>query len=181
MAMRKKSCGMVVGSLLLLIGGGFTGAIHAQNINMKIGSVDIQKAINECNAGKEAQKTLIKEVEKFQGLIAQKQKELQEMEESLEKQSLMLNGEARAAREKELQARFRDYQRWGEDIQNEINQKRAEMERGIYVGLQKVIQKLGIDEGYTLILEKNKNIVLFTSQFTDITDLVIKAYDVQKK
>jgi outer membrane protein len=111
MAMRKKSFGMVVGSLLLLLGGGFAGAIHAQNINMKIGSVDIQKAINECNAGKEAKKTLTQEVEKFQSVIAQKQKELQEMKEYPEKQSLMLNAEARAAREKELQARFRDYQR----------------------------------------------------------------------
>jgi Skp family chaperone for outer membrane proteins len=40
---------------------------------------------------------------------------------------------------------------------------------------------LGADEGYTLILEKNDNIVLFTSKSTDITDLVIKAYDAQKK
>ena len=93
----------------------------------------------------------------------------------------MLSPEAREAREKELQTRLRDFQRWGEDIQNEINQKRIEMERNISIGLQKVIQKLGADEGYTLILEKNDNIVLFTSKSTDITDLVIKVYDAQKK
>jgi outer membrane protein len=103
------------------------------------------------------------------------------MKESLEKQGLMLTPEARALREKELQTRLRDFQRWGEDIQNEINQKRTETERNIFVGLQKVIQKLGADEGYTLILEKNENIVFFTSKSTDITDLVIKAYDAQKK
>jgi Skp family chaperone for outer membrane proteins len=55
------------------------------------------------------------------------------------------------------------------------------MERSIYVGVQKVIQKLGIDEGYTPILVKKENIVLFTSKSTDITDLVIKVYDAQKK
>jgi Skp family chaperone for outer membrane proteins len=37
------------------------------------------------------------------------------------------------------------------------------------------------DEGYTLILEKNENIVLFNSKSIDITDQVIKAYDAQKK
>jgi len=165
--------------ILVLVEGLFTGTVYSADI--KIGSVDIQKAGNECNAGKEAKKALTKEVEKFQALIAEKQKELQEMKELLEKQGLMLSPEARAAREKELQTKFKISQRWGEDLQNEMNQKRIEMERNIFIGLQKVIQKLGTDEGYTLILEKNENIVLFTSKSTDITDLVIKAYDVQKK
>ncbi|MGA2318400.1 MAG: OmpH family outer membrane protein, partial [Thermodesulfobacteriota bacterium] len=83
--------------------------------------------------------------------------------------------------EKELQTNLRDFQRWGEDVQNELNQKRMEMEKNIFIGLQKVIQKLGAEEGYTVILEKNENIVLFTSKSTDITDLVIKVYDAQKK
>jgi len=177
-----KSFRMVVVILLFIVVGGLlAGRAYSQNLNLKIGSVDIQKAINECNAGKEAKKALTKEVEKFQGLIAEKQRELQEMRGSLEKQGLMLNPEAKAAREKDLQNRLRDFQRWGEDIQNELNQRRTEMERNIFLGLQKVIQKLGADEGYTVILEKNENIVLFTSKSADITDLVIKAYDAQKK
>ena len=177
-----KSFRMAFGILILVfVEGLFTGMVYPQNINVKIGSVDIQKAVNECKAGKEAKRALTQEVEKFQGLIAQKQKELQEMRETLERQGLMLNPEARAAREKELQDRVRDFQRWGEDAQNELNQKRMEMEKSISTGLQKLIQKLGADEGYTLIVEKNESIVLFASQSTDMTDLVIKAYDSQKK
>ena len=180
--MYRKIFRMAVGFLLLIfLGGLLTGVAYSQNVNMKIGSVDIQRAVNECHAGKEAKKALTKEAEKFQGLFTEKQRELQGMKESLEKQSLMLNPEARATRERELQTRVRDYQRWGEDVQNEMNQKRGEMERAIIVGLQRVIQKLGADEGYTLILEKNENIVLFSSKSTDITDLVIKAFDAQTK
>jgi outer membrane protein len=181
-AVYRKIFRMSVGILLLIfLGGLLTGAAYSQNLNMKIGSVDIQRVINECQVGKEAKKLLTKEAEKFQGLIAEKQKELQAMKESLERQSLMLNPEARATREKELQTRLRDYQRWGEDVQNEMNQKRSEMERAIFVALQKVIQKLGTDEGYTLIVERNESIVLFSSKSTDITDLVIKAYDTQQR
>jgi outer membrane protein len=89
--------------------------------------------------------------------------------------------DARANKEKEYQNKLREFQRWGEDSQNEINQKRMEMERNISVGLLKVIQKVGADEGYTLILEKNESIVLFASKTLDITDRVIKAFDAQKK
>ena len=165
--------------IVILIGGLLTGAVYSEDL--KVGAVDIQKAVNQCHAGKEAKQELTKEVEKIQRLIAERQKELQEMKELLEKQGLMLKPETRAEREKEYQTKLRDFQRWGEDSQNEINQKRMEMERNIYIGLQKVIQKVGTDEGYTLILEKNENIILFNSKSIDITDQVTKAYDAQKK
>ena len=171
-----KRLGVVMGILLL---GGWIGSGWA--VDYKIGCIDIQRAVNECNAGKDAKKAIAKEVEKFQHLIADRQKELQGMKESLDKQSPMLNPDARATKEKEYQTKLRDFQRWGEDSQNEVNQKRVEMERNISTGLQKVIQKIGADDGYTLIFEKNENIVLFASKTIDITDRVIKIFDVPKK
>jgi outer membrane protein len=91
----------------------------------------------------------------------------------------MLTQEARVAKEKELQAKMKEFQRWGEDSQNEINQKRLELERNIAAGLFKVIQKIGADEGFTLILEKNEQVVLYVAKTQDITERVIKAYDAQ--
>jgi outer membrane protein len=171
-----KRIGRVIGMMIL---SGWLGSVWAADF--KIAYVDIQRAVNECNAGKDAKKAITKEVEKFQRQIADKQKELQTMKESLEKQAPMLNPDAHATREKEYQNKLREFQRWGEDTQNEINQKRMEMERNISIGLQKVIQKVGADEGYTFILEKNENVVLYISKTIDITDRVIKAHDAQKK
>ena len=164
---------------VLIVGGFFTGTVYSDDI--KIGSVDIQKAVNECNAGKEDKKALTKEMEKFRALAAEKQKELQGMKESLEKEGLILNPETREVREKELQTKLRDFQRWGEDVQNELNQKRMQMERDISIGLMKVVQEIGAKESYTIILEQNKNIVLFTPNVIDLTDRVMNAYDAQMK
>ena len=168
---------MVIGICLLI--GGWLGPVLAAEL--KIGYIDIQKAVNECSAGKEAKKAIAKEVEKYQRQLVEKQKELQTMKDSLEKQAPMLNPDARTTKEKDLQAKLRAFQRWQEDTQNEIKQRGMEMERNIAIGLQKVIQKVGADEGYTLILEKNENIVLFASTSIDLTDKVIKFYDAQKK
>jgi outer membrane protein len=162
MKMHGKKVSLVIGMVLW----GWLGSTWAADL--KIAYVDIQKAINECNAGKDAKKAITKDVEKFQRLIA-------------DKQVLMLTPEARANKEKEYQNKLREFQRWGEDTQNEMNQKRAEMERQISTALVKVIQKLGTDEGYTLILEKNENIVLYASKAIDLTDRAIKAFDLQKK
>ena len=165
--------------LLTLIGGINSQEVYSAEI--KVGTIDLQKAVNECNEGREAKKTLSLEIDKFQRLVADRQKELQEMKESLEKPNLMLTPEARETKEKELQTKFREFQRWGEDKQNEINQKRMDMEKTISAGLQILVRKIGTDEGYTLILEKNEAIVLFASQSLDLTDRVIKAYDAEKK
>jgi outer membrane protein len=93
----------------------------------------------------------------------------------------MLTPDARATKEKEIQNKYREFQRWQEDAQNELNQKRGDAERSLYVSLQKVIQKIGADEGYTFILERNESIVLYASKTIDITDRVIKTFDAQKK
>jgi len=170
-----KKASFIIGMILL----GWFGSVWAAD--SKIAYVDIQRAINECNAGKEAKKAITKDAEKFQHLIADKQKELQTMKESFEKQALMLTPDARANKEREYQNKLREFQRWGEDNQNELNQKRAEMERKISIDLVKVIQKVGTDEGFTLILEKNENVVLYASKAIDITDRVIKAFDAPKK
>ena len=168
---------IIIGIILFM--GGWLGSVLAAEL--KIGCVDIQKAVNECNAGKEAKKALTKEAEKFQRLIAEKQKELQTMKDTLDKQDKMLTPESRAAKEKEFQAKVRDFQRWGQDNQNELNQKQKDLERNIAVGIQKVVQKIGAEEGYTLILDKNEPMVLFASRSVDLTDQVIKILDAQKK
>jgi outer membrane protein len=131
--------------------------------------------------GKEAKNTIVKEAEKLHRQLTEKQKELQTMKESYDKQALMLTPDARVTKEKDFQNKVRELQRWQEDAQNELNQKRTEAERNIYIRLQKVIQKIGADEGYTFILEKNESFVLYASKTIDITDRVIKASDAQKK
>jgi outer membrane protein len=176
MAMCGRKLGVIIGIIIL---GGWFGPVWAADL--KIGFVDIQRAVNECHAGAEAKKAITKEVEKFQRLYGEKQKDLQAMKDSLEKQVLMLTPDARATKEKEFQNKGREFQRWVEDNQNEIKQKTTEIERNIAMGLQKVIQKIGADEGYSLVLEKNENIVLYASKSIDLTDRVIKAFDVQKK
>jgi len=175
MKMSGKKLSVVAGMILL----GWFGSVLAADL--KVAYVDIQRAVNDSNAGKEAKKAITKDVEKFQRIVADKQKELQTLKESLDKQALMMTPDARANKEKEYQNKLREFQRWGEDTQNEVNQKRTEMERNISAALMKVIQKIGADEGYTVILEKNESIVLYASKSIDITDRVIKAYDAQKK
>jgi len=145
--------------------------------DFKIGYVDARKAINECKAGKEAKNTITATIDKLQDQITGKQNELQNLKESLDRQSSVLTDEARSAKEREYQLKLRESQRWADEIQGDIKQKREELETAISRKLQKVIEKIGTDEGYAIILEKNEKILLFASKAIDLTDRVIKGID----
>lgn len=176
--METKKVGIVMG-ITLFLGAYLIGSVWSAEI--KVGCVDIQKAMNECQAGIEAKKAISKEMDKLQKLFGEKQRELQAMKESLDKQAPMMKPDARATKEKDFQTKVRDYQRWLEDNQKEIQQKGREMELTILQVMRKVITKIGEEEGYTFILEKNENIVFFSSKSIDLTDRVVKAHDAQKK
>jgi outer membrane protein len=106
--MNGKKVGIVI-SIVILFGEWLVGS--AWSAELKVGCVDIQTAMNESKAGVEAKKIISKEMEKLQQLFAERQKELQSMKESLEKQAPMMTPEARTKKEKDFQTKVRDYQR----------------------------------------------------------------------
>ena len=94
-----KKMGVTLTMMFLVLGLWVTPVRAAE---MKFAYVDIQQAVNDCNAGKEAKKMIMGQVEKFQKAVQDRQKDLQAMKESFEKQAPMLTQDARATKEKEL-------------------------------------------------------------------------------
>src|SRR3972149_5726744 len=90
---------------------------------LKIAYVDIQKALNLCEAGKAAKKQITLEVERMRKNFAGKQKELEKLKEDLEKRGLVLSEAAREEKARDFQAKTRDLQRMERDYQEELQRK----------------------------------------------------------
>ena len=148
---------------------------------VKIGYMDLQKALNESDSGKDAKITFNKRVEELQKVLDEKQTEIKKMQDELEKQKGLLTSETRGEKEKVYQQKIKDAQRFAKDSQEELQQKDAEMTKKILIDLREVIKKLGSDDGYTLILERGDSFVLYAAEGVDITEKVIKAYNKMRK
>lgn len=148
---------------------------------VKIGYIDLQRALNESDAGKEAKAIFNKRVEELQKELDEKQNELKKMQEDLEKQKGVLTAEARGEKEKSFQQKLKDVQRFAKDSQEELQQKDAELTKKILKDLRETIKKTGADEGYTLIIEKGDNFVLYAGEGIDITDRILETYNKTKK
>jgi len=148
--------------------------------NIKIGSVDLIKALNESDSGKKAKTDLESLIKTKQAVLDEKGKSIEKMKSEIEKQSSVLSAEARKSKEDELEKVIRDYQRLVSDSQSEIKKKEGEFTNEIIKELRTIIVKMGTEEGYTVILEGSDGQILYAKKEIDLTDLVIKKHNEMK-
>lgn len=166
---------LVVASVML-----FAGVAFANTVNAKLGFIDMQRALNNSDAGKEAKDQLQQRLKKAQDEINTKQNELQKLKADLEKQGVALSEAARAAKEKDYQTKLKDFQRFAKDAEEELQAKDAELTRKILERLEKLVQEYAKKGGYTAILDIRSAGLLYLDEKADLTEAVLKELNAKK-
>jgi outer membrane protein len=143
----------------------------------KIGYVDLQRALNESEAGKKAKEDFKVQVDKLQAQLKRQKDEIDSLKEQLEKKSAVMKDDQRANLEDEYRRKLRDFERNYKDSQADLQKKDNELTGAIIKDLQEVIRDYGEREGYTLILEATSSAVLYGTKSADLTDDVMKLYN----
>jgi outer membrane protein len=143
--------------------------------------VDLQKALQNVEAGKNAKKSLEKEVTSKRGELEKRQNELQKEAESFEKKSALLNDANKTKKQQELQKKFMELQKEAAESQMDLQKRERELTKPIIDELRAVIESVGKEKGFTLILEKNEGAVLFSQSAEDLTDQVIEKFNSTRK
>ena len=148
----------------------------------KLGTVDLQRALNECDAGKKAKENFKGQVDKLQADLNKQKTEIEKIKDEVEKKGMVLKEDERKNIERDYQKRLRDFQRTYKDSQAELQQRDNELTSEILRDLQEVIAEFGAKQTYTLILEaSNTGAVLYNTRAVDITDQIIQEYNAKKK
>lgn len=141
---------------------------------IKLAVVDMDRVMSDSAMGRAEQSAIDKLRADRTGIISQKQKELEELEESIRNASLSWSDERREARVREYESRRIELRRLNEDatrdVQNEFNRALAKLQRAA-LG---VTSTLGRERGYTMIFEKSTMPVLYASDAIDVTDEVLQ-------
>lgn len=147
----------------------------------KIGYVDIQKAIQATSAGKKAKTELQAEFEKRKKELETVEKDLVKMRDDFEKKKDLLSEQVRQEKAVALQTEFGKYQEKMAKHQHEIQTKERELTGPILEKIKKAIADLAASGGYTMILEKAEQSVLWAKKEIDLTDPVVNAVEKMKK
>lgn len=141
----------------------------------KIAYVDLQKALNLSQAGKDAKSRITEKVKEFEKKIEKQQSELKKLKEDLEKQAAILSPEARTGKERDYQQKLKDFQRYTKDRQEELQQLDAQYTNQIVEGLLELAKSLAQKDGYDLLLERGSGGVIYGAKSIDLTEKLIAA------
>ena len=142
---------------------------------LKVGFVNLQKAISRSERGKDALAQFQASVKDKQAALLKEQEAIEKEQRDLQKQGVLMKESERAKAQLRFQRRLRDYERDKRDMQEELALREREITDGILKDLQKIISEVGKTGKFTMILERSQ--LLYTDKGTDITDDVIKLYD----
>lgn len=150
-------------------------ARSAQAQNMKIGYVDVQRAIQEVEEGKAARTRLKSELDARRAQMAKKQTELEKMKADYDKQSPVLSDEAKKKKQEELQKAFLEAQNSAQEMQEELTGKEQEAMQGISKRMLQIVADVSEREGVTYVLDKA--ILLHAPAANDLTNEVVRLYN----
>lgn len=143
----------------------------------KIAYVDLQRALLEVEDGKKAKAKLKRDFDKKQKELDKKQEAVKKMKDDLEAGAMMMTEDAKRAKAMELQKQMYELQQLYMQLQGDLSQKEAEATRKIFDRMGTIIEKIGKEKGYDLILEKTESSVLYAKSGMDITSELIKRYN----
>jgi outer membrane protein len=165
-----------------LVAGALVGgpAAVTDAAGTRIGYVDVQRVIVRSVAGVAAREQLEKDKATMQKDVDNRKVEVDKLREEMEKKGLVLSPEARREKDETLQRKVRDLRRLAEDLEKELQKKEQQATQRILGELTGVIEKMGKERGFLLIVERRSGGVIYGDPEGDVTDEVIKLYDQEK-
>ncbi len=147
----------------------------------KIAYVDLSKALNHSKANEKVKQRLAEGTKPHQLKLNSMQDELLKLSRELANQRGELSDNEKAQKERDYQQTKIDMQRFKRKIQNQMRDDYAIASKQIRNELIKSLQTIGKKGGYNMILTKDKGEVVYSDGSLDLTDELIKAYDISKE
>jgi len=143
--------------------------------DMKLAYVDVQRALNECEAGKRAKVDFKNRIQSIEGRLQKEQGEVQALKDELEKKGMLMKPEQRQNLQDEYMNKLKNFERNYKDSKDDLERRDNEITAKIVHDLAQVIRQIGESGGYTMVMEKGS--ILWGASGIDITDQVIRSYN----
>ena len=158
----------------------FPTLLYAES-NLKIGFIDSQRIIEESIKGKETMVKIKNIRNENVSLIEKINKEIESLENELRKKEFALTAEGKAALENKIRGKYLDLKKFKGEKELELKDIYLKKLKNIEREVINIVQKIGRDENFSLILGRDESGIIFATPQIDITDKVIKFYDQPKK
>lgn len=165
---------IVLGALLVTLSSNAIAEV-------KVGIVNIQKVITTVSEGKAVMKTLKKSAETKQKELKSEEESIIKLQQSFQKQDLVLSEKAKIKKQQELRAKITALQQKSMQYQKDFQKQESQLKQPILEKLKPIIDEISKSEKVSMTFELTSSPVVYAEKKVDITEKVIKAYDKKYK
>lgn len=144
---------------------------------VKIGVINLQKALDKCDAGNVSIEKIKQKYQAKQLEIDSRTQAMQKMQEELNNQSSLLSQEAKQEKLEKYQKELKELQRFIKDSNEDLKRKEKKAVNQIGKDLAIVVKKLGKELKFTMIVEEREVGAIYLSEKVDVTDIVVERYN----
>lgn len=162
-------------AILLAMFGQVLAAAEATAGDVKIGFVDVQKAIIETKAFKKSQMKFRVELQKEKGIIDARKKKVENMLTEINKHANVLNPTLKKKKEESFLREKKDFERYVQDREEEFASREKATLNKISRKMLEVLKQLGKQKKLTMVIEKKA--VFYSDSTLDLTSLATKTYN----
>jgi outer membrane protein len=152
----------------------FARPLHAEDL--KLGTVDLRRALAETEEGRKARSNLKRDFDKKQKELDEQQEEVKKAIEDLNKKRTLLPADTVRQKEAELQERVGKVQQTYMRHQQDLAAKEEEATKPIVERLQRIIAKIATAENLTMVFDQNGG-VIYAKPHLDLTNEVIRRFN----
>jgi outer membrane protein len=153
------------------------GPARAEGI--KVAVIDVNKVLNESEAGKTARKKMEGRYDELKKKIESVNEEARKMKEDLDKQKILLGKEKLAAKEEALKTKVTELRELTKEAEKEMQNRQGELTRDVLKVIEVQVEKIVKEEKIDLVLERGGGVIHFNPSL-DITDKVLALVNKEK-
>lgn len=142
----------------------------------RVAYIDTQRVMARSVAGVAARESLERDKAAMQKQVDGLQAELAKLKDELEKKGQLLSPEVRKEKQDTMERKVRDLRRLADDFEKDLAKKDRELMAKFARDLQGVVQKIGKERGYLMIVDARAGL-MYGAPEADLTDEVIKEFD----
>lgn len=152
-----------------------SSAAAAQDAPIKIGVIDVDQAVNSTEEGKAAREELSRKQREAEAEVQPLASRFQELQEELKGKKFVLSDEALFEKQVELAELKNRIDNKIKELQGQLKIDQGRLEAPLRAKLAEIVEQIGKEEGYTLILTRGT--AIYSREAIDITDQVVKRFD----
>ncbi|AKU91518.1 OmpH family outer membrane protein [Vulgatibacter incomptus] len=145
--------------------------------DVKIGYVDLQRALNEVEEGQVAKARLKTKFEKSQVQLDKEQNALKTRKDELDKKRLAMDEATLRQKAEELDKEFMRVSGLYTKLQKELSDEERQATAEIFAKMRTLIAGLAEKEGFTFVLELNESGLLYGPPSFDLTNELVRLYN----